>query len=183
MTDAALAAEFGGQDRQQRLQRRDLIGAGEACGDDSGGQIEFPEHGEEKEEAGDLARESSPGLERQRADVGNVGDHRALAGDLSRLRRGATMADRGQAGAAKDAEEIRLADIEAFAVECGVEVGAGGASATEFTGTLLDRGALGRGLSRWRRGEEESADVGITRAVAEDGPDGTAMELILLCEL
>ena len=93
------------------------------------------------------------------------------------------MANRGQASAAEDAEEIRLADIEAFAMECGVDVGEGGALATEFTGALLDRGALGRGLSPWLLGAEEGADVGITREVAGEGPDGTDMELILLCEL
>jgi hypothetical protein len=93
------------------------------------------------------------------------------------------VANRGQAGAAENTEEIRFADIEAFALECGVDVGEGGALATEFTGALLDRGALGRGLSPWRRGEEEGAEVGITREVAGDGPDGTDMESILLCEL
>jgi hypothetical protein len=93
------------------------------------------------------------------------------------------MANRGQAGAAEDAEEIRLADIEAFALESGADVGEGGALATEFTGSLLDRGALGRGLSPRPLGEEEGADVGITGEVAGDGPDGTDMELILLCEL
>ncbi len=93
------------------------------------------------------------------------------------------MANHGQAGAAEDAEEIRLADIEAFALECGVDVGEGGALAPEFTGALLDRGALGRGLSPWPLGEEEGAEVGITREVAGDGPDGTDMELILLREL
>lgn len=92
------------------------------------------------------------------------------------------MANRGQAGAVEDAEERRLADIEAFALECGVDVGEGGALATEFTGSLLDRGALGRGPSPWLLGAEEGADVGITREVAGDGPDGTAMELLLLCE-
>ena len=44
-------------------------------------------------------------------------------------------------------QEIRLADLEALASESGVDVGEGGVLATEFTGSLLDRGVLGRGLS------------------------------------
>src|SRR3954469_21893960 len=93
------------------------------------------------------------------------------------------MAYRGQAGAAEDAEEIRLADLEAVALERGGDVGEGGTLAPEFAGALLDRGALGRGLSPWPRGEEEGAEVGITGEVAGDGPDGPDMELILLSEL
>ena len=100
MTDASLAEEFGGQERQQRLQRRDLLGAGEARGGDGRGQVEVQEHGEEEEEAGDLGRESSSVLEGQRADVGDVGHDGAVAGELSRLRRRATIPDLGQARAA-----------------------------------------------------------------------------------
>jgi hypothetical protein len=83
MTDATFAEEFGDQQRQQRLQRRDLFGAGESRGGDGGGPVEFQEHGEEEEQTGDLGRESSPDLERQRADIGDVGNHRAIAGGLS----------------------------------------------------------------------------------------------------
>jgi hypothetical protein len=93
------------------------------------------------------------------------------------------MANRGQTGASEDAEEIRLADVEALGSECGEDVGECAASATEFTGSFLDRHALGRGLSPGVFGEEEGAEVGLTGEVADDGPDGADMELILVCEL
>jgi hypothetical protein len=177
MTDASLSQEFGGQERQQRLQRRDLPRAGETRGGDGPWQIEVQEHGKEQEEAGDLGRESSSVLEGQRADVGDVGHDRAVAGELARLWRRASMSGLGQARATEDAEEIRLADVEALALERGADVGQGGALRAEGRGTFLDRLAFRGGLATEPLGGKEGVDVRVACEVVDDGPDGADMEL------
>ena len=183
MTDASLPQEFGGQEREQCLQRRDLLRAGPSRGGDGPGQVEVQEHGKEQEEAGDLGRESSAVLQRQRADVGDVGHDGAVAGELARLRRRASIPGLGQARAAEDAEEIRLADVKALGLERGADVGQGAALTAEGTGTFLDCLAFRGGLATERLGGKEGVEVGVAREVVDDGSDGADMELEPLGEL
>jgi hypothetical protein len=165
------------------LQRRDLFRAGQFCGGDGRGQIEVQEHGEEQEETGDLGRELSTVLEAEHADVGDVGHHGAVASELARLWSRASIPCLGQARAAEDAEEIRLADVNALALERGADVGQGGALAAKGTGTFLDRLAFRGGLATELPGGEEGIDVGVAREVMDESADGADMELEPLGEL
>ena len=119
------------------MQRRDLLRAGQTRGDDGLRQIEVQQQGKEQEEAGHLGGELPSVLEEQGADVGDVGNDGTIVGEFARLRRRTTLASRGQARAAEEAEEIRFADVEALALERGADVGQGGPLAAEFAGPLL----------------------------------------------
>jgi hypothetical protein len=88
----------------------------------------------------------------------------------------------GQARAAEDAEEIRLADVNALASERGADVGRGGAWAAKGPGTFLDRLASRGGLATEPLGGEDGVDVGVAREVMDEGADGADMELESLCE-
>ena len=57
VTDAPFAEELGSQERQQRLQRRDLLRAGQTRVGNSLGQIEVQQQGKEQEETGHLGEE------------------------------------------------------------------------------------------------------------------------------
>ena len=97
--------------------------------------------------------------------------------------RRASVAGLGQARAAEDAEEIRLADVNALALERGADVGQGGALAAQGSGTFLDGLAFRCGLATELPGGEEGIDVGVAREVLDESADGADMELELLCEL
>ena len=64
VTDAPLAQKLGGQQRQQRLQRRDLLRAGQPRVDHSLRQIEVQQQGKEHKEARHLGEELPSFLKR-----------------------------------------------------------------------------------------------------------------------
>ena len=76
-----LPRSLGTKQREHRLQGRDLLGAGQARGDDGVRQVQLQQQGEEQEEPGDLGGESPAVLEATGPDVGDVGDDRAIAAD------------------------------------------------------------------------------------------------------
>ena len=80
----------------------------------------------------------------------------------------ATLARRGQALAAEEAEEIRFADVEALALERGVDVAQGGPLAAELAGPVGDRITFRGRLTTRPDGCEERVDVGGASKVADD---------------
>src|SRR5207302_7303939 len=84
---------------------------------------------------------------------------------------------RGQSRALQEAEEIRLAHVEALLLERGADGGQGGPLAAELAGPLPDRIALRGRLGPGPGGGEEEVDVGVAGKVADDRPDGIPMEL------
>ena len=177
MTAAPLAEEFGGQQCEQSLQRRNLLRAGQRGPADGLGQVEVGHQGKEQEETGDLSGELPSVFEGQRPDIGEVGHEGTVVGVSTRLPQGTTLASRGQAGAAQDPEEIRFADVEPFALERGVNVCQGGSLAAEFAGPLVDGITFGGCLGAGPGGGEERADVGVACEVADDRTNGTDTEL------
>ena len=84
------------------------------------------------------------------------------------MRRWSTLARRGQALAAEEAEEIRFADVEALALERGVDVAQGGPLAAELAGPVADRITFRGRLTTRPDGCEERVDVGGASKVADD---------------
>jgi hypothetical protein len=159
------------------LQRRDLLRAGQTGLGDGLGQVEVEHQGKEQEETGRLGGELPSIFEGQRPDVGDVGHEGTVVGVITRLPKGATLASRGQAGAAQDPEEIRFADVEALTLEGGVDVGQGGPLAAEFAGPLVDGITFRRCFAAGPGGGEERVDVGSAGKVAGDRTNGTDMEM------
>ena len=139
VTDAPLADQLGNQQREQRLQRRDLLRAGQLRVADGLRQVQVQQQRKEEEEAGDLGGELASVVENQPSDVGDVGDNGTVVGVLARLRCRTTLPRRGQAGTAQEAEEIGFADVEPVVFKGGADVGQGGPLAAELAGSLMDR--------------------------------------------
>lgn len=83
VTDTPFAEEPGNQGRKQRLQRRDLLRAGQTRVSNSLGQIEVQQQRKEKEETGYLSEELPSFAERQFSDVSNIGHHGTVVGELA----------------------------------------------------------------------------------------------------
>ena len=71
------------------------------------------------------------------------------------------MPRRGQSRALQEAEEVRLAHVEAFSLEGGADDGQGGPLAAELAGSVSDPIALRRRLGPGPGGREEGVDVGV----------------------
>ena len=108
MTDAPLTDQLWSQQREQRMQRRDLLRAGQLRIADGLGQVEVQQQGKKQEEAGDFCRESPSVLKHQLPDVGDVRHDGIVVGVLSRLwcRTMLSRRGHGHARAAQEAEEI-----------------------------------------------------------------------------
>jgi hypothetical protein len=169
MTDTPLADQLWSQQREKRLQRRDLLRAGQLRIADGLGQVQVQQQGEEEEEAGDLGRELPSVVENQLPDVGDVRHDGTVVGVLSRLRCRTTLPRRGHARTPQEAEEIRFTDIKPLPFEGGADVSQGGSSAAKRTGSLVDRIAFRGRLGAGPGGGEERADVGFASEVADDG--------------
>ncbi len=87
------------------------------------------------------------------------------------------MPRRGQSRALQEAEEVRLAHVEAFSLEGGADDGQGGPLAAELAGSVSDPIALRRRLGPGPGGREEGVDVGVPGEVADDRPNGIPVEL------
>jgi len=83
VTDTPFAEEPGNQGRKQRLQRRDLLRAGQTRVSNSLGQIEVQQQRKEKEETGYLSEELPSFAERQFSDVSNIGHYGTVVGELA----------------------------------------------------------------------------------------------------
>ena len=176
VTDAPLAEELGDQQREQRLQRRDLLRAGQLRMADGLRQVEVQQQGKEEEEAGDLGRELASVVEDQPPDVGDVGDYGTVVGVLARLRCRTTLPRRGQAGAAQEAEEIRFADVEPLSLQparMSAKVAPWRRSSQARSWIASRFGdVLGPGLAA----AKSDVDVGVASEVADDGSNRTGSE-------
>ena len=106
VADAPLAQQLGDQQREHRLQGRDLLGAGQARGDDGVMQVQLQQQGDQEEEPGCLGGELPGLLQAAGPGVGDVGDERAIRGGFARLRRGLTMSRCGQSRALQETEQV-----------------------------------------------------------------------------
>ena len=88
-----------------------------------------------------------------------------------------TLASRGQARAAEEAEEIRFADVEPLPLEGGADVSQGGPLAAKFAGSLVNRIAFRGRLATGPGGGEERVDVGVASEVADDRSNGADMKM------
>ena len=100
----------------------------------------------------------------------------AVVGVLTRSRGGTPLPGRGQARAVEDAEEIRFADVEALALERGVDVAQGGPLAAELAGPVADRVTFRGRLTTRPDGCEEMRMRTLhrheTTPRADTGPEG-----------
>ena len=109
VTDTPFAEELGSQERQDCLQGRDLLRAGQTRVGNSLGQIEVQQQGDEQKEAGHLGEELPSFSERQLPHVGDIGHYGTVVSKLTRRRVQMTLSCCGQARALKEAEEVRFA--------------------------------------------------------------------------
>ena len=79
--------------------------------------------------------------------------------------------------AAAEAEEIRFADVEALALERGVDVAQGGPLAAELAGPVADRITFRGRLTARPDGCEERVDVGGASKVADDGSNSIHVKI------
>src|SRR3954447_18618298 len=101
------------------------------------GQVEVQRRREQEEEPGDLGQELSPLVEGQPLDGGDLRHDGAVTGSFARSGERTSLPGRVQARAARDAEEIRLADGEAFVVERGMDISQGETLAAQLAGPVV----------------------------------------------
>ena len=177
MTDSPLADELGDQDRKQRLQRRDLLRAGQLCIADGLKQVEVKQKGKKEKKAGYLGWELSPAVESQASNVRDVRYNGTILGVLARLGSRTTASRRGQTLASQKAEEVRFTDVEPLLFKSGADVGQGRSLAAKRAGSLVDCVTFWRCPTTGRDGGEERIYVGVAGEVVDDRSNGADMKM------
>ena len=87
------------------------------------------------------------------------------------------MSRHGQAFAAQEAEEIRLADVDPLVLEGGPDVGEGGSLTAKRAGLYVDRIAFWGNLATGLGSGEERVDVGVPSEIVDDDSNGSDMKM------
>jgi hypothetical protein len=177
VADSPLADELGGQECEQRLQRRDLLGAGKLCIGDGLRQVKVQQQGKKEKKTGHLGRELPPVVEDQPADIGNVWYNGTILRVLARLRVRATVSPHGQPVALQEAEEVRFADVDSLLFQGGSDVGQAGSLAAKRASPLADRGAFWGDLGPRPSSGEDQVNVGVASEIADNGSNGSDMKM------
>ena len=163
MTDASLPQEFGGQEREQCLQRRDLLRAGPSRGGDGPGQVEVQEHGKEQKRPATLVENRRPSSNYNRARTSSAMSGTTEPSRVNSPGCGGVVDLRVSVKPARWRTRKRYdsLDVKALGLSVARMSGQGAALTAEGTGTFRDCLAFRGGLATEWLGGKEGVEVGV----------------------